>query len=320
MSSNSNHQAMYKHIFGPVPSRRLGMSLGVDIVPYKVCTFNCIYCECGPTTNCTIERKEYVSFKEVTIEIKQFLNSHPYPDYITFSGAGEPTLNVHIGDIISYIKTNFPGLPIAVLTNGSLLSDDEVRNELKHADVILPSLDAASQSVFEKINRPHSHICIENYIKGLVKLRKEYPGEIWLEVMIIPGYNDNVGNLLSIEDAILKIKPDKIQLNTLDRPGTADGLRAAKWQELQQIIELWGLDNVDVIASMPERKNIKSYRMDIESAILKTITRRPCTLDDLNKILGIHNNEINKYLCVLEEEGKIRTMRAERGLFYLTNY
>ncbi|MBI9063968.1 MAG: radical SAM protein [Marinilabiliaceae bacterium] len=311
---------MFNHVFGPVPSRRLGMSLGIDLVPYKICSFDCVYCECGPTTNRTLERKEYVTIDEVIKELQYYLNIHPLPDYITLSGAGEPTLNVGFGDVISYAKTNYPNLPMAVLTNGSLLYDKQVRNELLNANVILPSLDAAVKNIFNRINHPDPVLTIETYIQGLIDLRKEFKGAIWLEVMIIPGYNDGDENLFSIKDAILRIKPDKIQLNTLDRPGVVDGLRAAKWHELQRIIELWRLDNVEVIGTMPERKDIKSYRKNIENAIVETITRRPCTLDDLNKILGIHNNEINKYLGVLVGEGIIKTIRAERGLFYQVDF
>ena len=142
---------MYKHLFGPVPSRRLGMSLGVDLVPHKVCTLNCVYCECGATTNLTTERKEYVSYNEIISELKDFFNNNSKPDYITFSGAGEPTLNIHIGKVIDFIKSNYPAIPVAVLTNGSLLNNNQVKQELLSADLILPSLDAATESALKKI-------------------------------------------------------------------------------------------------------------------------------------------------------------------------
>ncbi|MDA3779134.1 MAG: radical SAM protein [Bacteroidales bacterium] len=307
---------MYKHLFGPVPSRRLGMSLGVDLVPHKVCTLNCVYCECGRTTNLTLERKEYVSFDEVCIELKHIMANNPEPDYFTFSGAGEPTLNSRIGDVLDLIKKNWPKIPVAVLTNGSLFSDKQVRNELINADVVLPSLDTASDLAFRKMDRPFSKLNINEYIQGLVDFRKEFSGEIWLEVLILPGYNDDDENLRLLKEAFLKIKPNNIQVNTLDRPGTVENLRPANKAELQHIVNFWNLDNVEIIASVPERKDIKSYREDTESAILETIARRPCTLEDLEKILGIHINEINKYLGVLEDEKKIETIRQERGMFY----
>ena len=307
---------MYNYLFGPVPSRRLGMSLGIDLVPHKVCTLNCIYCECGRTTKLTLERNEYVPYDAVVKELQHYLTNNPVPDYITFSGSGEPTLNSRIGDVLQFIKSNYPNIPVAVLTNGTLFYQKQVRTELLNADVVLPSLDAASDLSFRKINRPFHKLNINEYIKGLVDFRKEYSGKIWLEVLILPGYNDNPKDLQLLKEAFEKIKPDSIQLNTLDRPGTIDGLRTASKHKLQQIVDFWNLDNVEIIAAAPERKKVKSYREDTETAIWETICRRPCTIDDLVKILGLHINEINKYLDVLESENKIESVRQERGLFY----
>lgn len=260
---------MYKYLFGPVPSRRLGMSLGIDLVPHKACSLNCIYCECGRTTNLTTERKEYVPVNDIFAELNRFLKENPAPDYITFSGAGEPTLNSGIGKILSFIKTNYPTVPVAVLTNGTLLSDKQVRKGLLKADLVLPSLDAASERTFRKINIPHKSLSVNSHIQGIIDFRKEYSGKINLEIFIIPGYNDNPKELDSLKDAILKIKPDIVQLNTLDRPGTVEKLRAASNAELQKIIDYWNLGNAIIIAPAPNRKNIKSYRKDIESAIFR---------------------------------------------------
>ncbi len=307
---------MYKHLFGPVPSRRLGMSLGVDLIPHKVCSFNCVYCECGRTTTHTNERKEYVPVDNVLKELKHFFANNPEPEYITFSGAGEPTLNSHIGNMLEFIKINWPDIPVAVLTNGSLFSDINVRKELLKADVVLPSLDAATDKTFRKINRPFRNLDIETYIQGLIDFRKEFQGEIWLEVLILPGYNDDIDNLSALKEFLVKIKPDRIQLNTLDRPGTIKNLRPATKTDLVQIVHFWKLKNVEIITPATERKDVKSYRTDIENAIIETVSRRPCTIHDLEKILGIHINEINKYLGVLEDEGKIDTTSQERGIFY----
>ena len=307
---------MYKHLFGPVPSRRLGMSLGIDLIPKKVCSLNCVYCEVGKTTKLTLDRMEYVKYDKVIAELKQFMSSNPKIDYITFSGSGEPTLNSKIGDVMNFIKRNYPEIKTAVLTNGTLLFDKKLRTELLQADVILPSLDAASQDTFEKINRPNPNLKIENYIQGLIDLRKEYKGEIWLEIFLLKNYNDSKEELNLLKEAILKINPDSIQLNTLDRPGTVSGLIPLTKNEMQEIIDFWDLPNAEIIASPPERTNIESYRDDIETAILETIARRPCTLDDLHNFLGIHINEINKYLGTLEVNNKIRTVNLERGVFY----
>lgn len=307
---------MYKYLFGPVPSRRLGMSLGIDLVPHKVCSLNCIYCECGSTTKLTIDRKEYVPYDIVIQELEHYFTNNTSPDYITFSGSGEPTLNSRIGDIIQFIKRNIPGIPIAVLTNGTLLYQQQVRNELLDADVVLPSLDAASDLTFRKINRPFHDLNINQYIQGLVDFSNEYKGKIWLEVFIIPGYNDNFDDLDLLKKAFERINPDSIQLNTLDRPGAVSKIRSATYDELQNIVNYWQLDNIEIVAIHAVRKDIKSYREDFESAILETIQRRPCTLADLGKILGLHINEINKYLDVLESDSKIETIREKRGIFY----
>jgi len=307
---------MYNYLFGPVPSRRLGMSLGVDLVPKKVCSLDCVYCEVGKTTKLTIEKKEYILFEKIKEELLSYFKNNPNPDYITFSGSGEPTLNCKIGNVLKFIKQKKPNIPVAVLTNGTMLFDKNVRNALIDADVILPSLDAATQEVFEKINRPSKGLTIDKYINGIIDFKKMFKGKLWLEIFILPGYNDSESELVELKKVIQKINPNSIQLNTLDRPGTVSNLKGATKKELQDIIDFWQLANVQIISSAPERKNIQSYRTDIETAILETIIRRPCTLDDLIKILGIHVNEINKYLDVLDAENKIESVEQKRGVFY----
>ena len=307
---------MYKHLFGPVPSRRLGMSLGIDLIPKKVCSLNCVYCEVGKTTKLTLNRLEYVKYDKIIAELKQFMANNPKIDYITFSGSGEPTLNSKIGDVLRFIKKNHPDIKTAILTNGTLLFDQKLRGELLEADVILPSLDAASQEVFQKIDRPNSNLKIETYIQGLIDFRKEYKGKIWLEIFFLKGYNDSKEEQDLLKNAILKINPDSIQLNTLDRPGTVTGLIPLSGSELQVIVDYWNLPKVEIIASAPERTSIDSYSGDIEMAIIETIARRPCTLDDLHRFLGLHINEINKYLGPLEAKNKIKTVSLERGVFY----
>ena len=307
---------MYKHLFGPVPSRRLGMSLGVDLVPKKVCSLNCVYCEVGKTTLLTTNRKEYINYNEITDELLNYFKNNPDPDYITFSGYGEPTLNIRIGDIIHFIKRKKPGIPVAVLTNGTLLYDKKVREELMKVDVILPSLDAATEKVFRKINRPQKALKLNEYLQGLIDFRNEFSGKIWLEVFILPGYNDSLEELKELKKIIMRIRPDSVQLNTLDRPGTKENLRGATQAELQKIIDFWKMDNAEIISAVTERKDIQSYRKDTEAAIMETIARRPCTPDDLTKILGLHINEINKYLDVLEAEDKIEVVYLKRGIFY----
>jgi len=307
---------MYKHLFGPVPSRRLGMSLGIDLIPHKICTLNCIYCECGVTGKLTHERKEYVPLAEMYTELKDFFLHNPDPDYLTFSGAGEPTLHSHIGEVIAFLKELRPAIPVAVLTNGTLFGDPEVRRELMQADLVLPSLDAATDLALRRINRPPRSFSAAAYVDGLVSFSREFQGEIWLEILILPGYNDGEENLNALKEAVLRINPGRIQLNTLDRPGTVEGLLPAPMAQLKEIASFLEVKDVEIIAPPQERNQQKSYRSDVESAILETIVRRPCTLDDLVQILGLHINEVNKYLGVLEDAGKVETIEQERGIFY----
>ena len=292
------------------------MSLGIDLIPHKICSLNCVYCECGVTTSLTGERKECVPVAEVYSELNDFFLNNPDPDYLTFSGAGEPTLHSHIGEVITFLKELRPGIPVAVLTNGTLFGDPEVRKELMRADLVLPSLDAATDLALRRVNRPQRSLRAADYVDGLVLFSKEFKGEIWLEILILPGYNDGEENLIALKKAIQTINPGRIQLNTLDRPGTIEGLLPARMSQLQEIASFFEVSNVEIIAPPEKRKKIKSYRTDMESAILETITRRPCTLADLEKILGLHSNEINKYLGVLEEAGKVETVEQERGTFY----
>jgi wyosine [tRNA(Phe)-imidazoG37] synthetase (radical SAM superfamily) len=307
---------MYKYLFGPVPSRRLGVSLGIDLVPRKVCSLDCVYCEVGQTTKKTLDRDEYILYEKVITELMHYFINRPDPEYITFSGYGEPTLNSRIGDIIQFVRKQKPGIPVAVLTNGTLFYDEDVRKSIQQANLVIPSLDAASEAVFQKINRPHKSLTIHKFVDGLIRFRQEFTGKIWLEVFILPGYNDSEEELTNIRDVILKSSPDMVQLNTLDRPGTVSDLRSATRSELQRVIDFWGLDHVEIIAARIDRKSIQSYRDDHESAILETIARRPCTVDDLASVLGCHVFEVSKYLDVLEEEKKIEGVRKERGVFY----
>lgn len=307
---------MYKHLFGPVPSRRLGISLGVDLVPHKVCSLNCIYCECGSTTRLTLERDEYVPLDEVMDELKSYFKSNPDPDFITFSGAGEPSLHSGIGQILSFIRKLKPKIKVALITNGTLFSDPALRKELLDVDVVLPSLDAATDAAFRKINRPRKGFSVEQYIEGLRDFKRESRGEFWLEVLILQGYNDDPENILALKEAISSIGPDRIQLNTLDRPGVIEGLRPASREELESIVGQWGFKDVEIVVPVKKREESVAFRTDVEAAILETISRRPCTMEDIQQILGIHVNEINKYLGTLEESGRIETKRQERGVFY----
>lgn len=307
---------MYKHIFGPVPSRRLGISLGIDIIPHKTCTLNCVYCECGHTTNLTTERKEYIPTKEIIEEVKHYFSNNPEPDYITFSGSGEPTLNIKSKEIIDFLKSSYPKVPVAVLTNGTLFYDSEVRKSLLLADLVVPSLDAATLKTFLRIDRPEKSINLEDYINGLVKFRQEYKNKIWLEVFILPGYNDNLEDITALKEAIKKINPDLIQLNSMDRPGCLTNLEVASIETLNKIIEICGFDNVEIISKSKAREEIKSYRKDVEGHIIETIARRPSPVENIAEITGYHLSELMKYIHTLESQGKITSTLLNDKVFY----
>ena len=306
----------YQYLFGPVPSRRLGVSLGIDLVPHKTCSYNCIYCECGKTTNLTTERTEYYPTDAIIREIDDYLSTRPKLDFITFSGSGEPTLHSGIGRIARHIRETFPEYRMALLTNGSLFSNSSIRAEAAEIHVIVPSLDAVSESVFQKIDRPCHSITAAGIVAGLVALRKEFKGEIWLEIFIIPGLNDTEEELLFLRDAIAEIRPDRVQLNTLDRPGIVDWITVPTAEEMRRITGALGFPGIEVVGGLSSRSDIASFSQDVRESILGTIRRRPCTIDDLSRIIGLHPNEVRKYMDTLIAEGQIGEKREERGIFY----
>jgi wyosine [tRNA(Phe)-imidazoG37] synthetase (radical SAM superfamily) len=308
-----------KYLFGPVPSRRLGISLGVDLVPHKVCTLNCVFCEVGITTTLTTQRKEYVPIDEVINELEAYLSQKPELDYITFSGQGEPTLNSGLGRVVSYLKDNHPGYKIALLTNGTLFWDAGLRAEVSRIELILPSLNAATDLIFRKIDRSCASLDNNQIIEGLIQLRKEFAGKIYLEVFLVPGLNDTDTELSLLKEAILKINPDLVQLNSLDRPGPEPWVKHMTAEKLDYVASFLKPLPVEIVAKATSRKSIQSFQNDISQQILDTIKRRPCTDQDLCDILGLHKNELNKYLSQLLDEDLVESQHMERGLFFLPN-
>jgi len=303
-----------KYIFGPVPSRRLGRSLGVDLVPYKTCTFDCIYCDLGRTTHNTVSRQSYVSAEELERELELSLSIlDKKPDYITFSGSGEPTLNQNIGEIIHTIK-DLTSIPVAVLTNGSLLSIEEVRNELLTADLVLPSLDAVTPFVFEAINRPYPSLRVGDIISGLIQFRKRYKGKIWLEIVFCRGVNDDKEEIVKLKEAIERIQPDRVQLNTPVRPPAEDFAYPLTLKRLEEVRNLFG-NNAEVVSEFAAPMG-DSFESDKDAEILNLIKRRPCTAEDISRALGLHLDEVVKDLSRLARKGVIRYRMYEYHCFY----
>lgn len=305
----------YKHLFGPVPSRRLGVSLGIDLTPQKACTLNCVYCECGKTDILTMDRKEYVPTAEVIDELRHYLSTDPVLDAVTFSGSGEPTLHVGVGEIIAFLKREFPRYRVVMLTNSTLLYLPEVREALMPADLVVPSLDAVSEEVFRRINRPKHECTSAGLIEGLTTFCDEFQGEIWLEVFIVPGVNDTMEELDLFRQVFERLRVDRIQLNSLDRPGAVDWLESMPRETLMAIAHNLG-DKVEVIGKPFIRQRCVAWRDDIRDRILSTLRVRPCTLEDLASSLGLHLLDAGKYLDVLLGDGVIEQHFGERGVFY----
>jgi len=303
-----------KYIFGPVPSRRLGRSLGVDLVPYKTCTFDCIYCDLGRTTHKTILRQSHVSPREIQGELEIYLSGlEKKPDYITLSGSGEPTLNTDIGEIVQRIK-EITSTPIAVLTNSSLLSFSEVRRDLLEADLILPSIDAVTPAFFEYINRPHQSLKIEEIISGLIQFRNQYRGQIWLEVVFCRGINDDKEEIERLKGVIERIQPDRVQLNTPVRPPAEEFAYPLTTTQLEEIRKKLG-DKAEIISEFtaPLGEEFNSVK---DTEILNLIKRRPCTTEDISKALGLRIDEVVKHLDHLTKTGTIRYRMYEHRCYY----
>lgn len=307
----------YAHLFGPVHSRRLGISLGVDMMPLKVCTLNCVYCECGETTELTAQRKEFISGQEIISELTDFLQNNPQIDYVTFGGSGEPTLNTALGDCVRFVKNKFSQYKTALLTNGTLFTDPEVRKDVLLFDLILPSLDAITDEAFSKVNRPESTLVNKDIIEGLVSLSSEYHGNLWVEVFIIPGLNDSAEELKLFKAELLRINPTRVQLNSLDRSGTCDWVKAATPQSLKEIAEFLSPLPVEII-SRSSRDLIKAETLDIaaEETILSILRRIPATVEELSSISGITINLVSALLDSLLKEGKISVETINNRCYY----
>jgi wyosine [tRNA(Phe)-imidazoG37] synthetase (radical SAM superfamily) len=305
-----------KYLFGPVNSRRLGLSLGVDLVPYKTCPLNCVYCECGETTTLTAAITEYVPTTEVIAELDTYLSGSPRIDVITFSGSGEPTLHSGIGKVIGHCKDKYPQYKIAVLTNGVLLWNPVVRQSLARADIVIPSLDAVSPEVFSRIARPARDITPDRVVEGLVEFRKGFPGKIYLEVFIVPGLNDTESELAKLKEAFGRIKPDRLQINTLDRPGAEDWVQPADRERLLRIREFFAPFGAEIIGKPERKRSADRHVGGLEKAIIQVLHRRPSTLEDLCGSLGADRGAVEEILASMSEAGIITAERLARGLFY----
>jgi len=329
-----------KFLYGPVASRRLGLSLGVDIIPFKVCTLDCVYCQLGATTEKTTERREYVPAEVILAEISDMVKKGLKADFITIGGSGEPTLNSQLGQIIDGIR-KITDIPVAILTNGTLLYRQDVRADCAKADVVLPSLDAGDGQAFEEVNCPHKDIVIETLISGLCDFRNEFSGQIWLEVFLIEGLNTNAGQIEKIKEAIERIQPDKVQLNTAVRPTTRAGIKKVDAKKLEEIAQELG-EKCEVVADFsPARYSepMSGHPQDVVyptvaggmspvgnmsqggdpekmETLLSMLKRRPCSLEDIHSALGIGRIEALKYITHYQQNSIVDSFEKDGIIFF----
>ncbi|HSA95620.1 MAG TPA: radical SAM protein [Acidobacteriota bacterium] len=294
----------HRFVYGPVASRRLGFSLGVDVIPFKTCTLDCVYCQLGSTGRTTVRRRGFFPPRRILAQVRAAVRSGQRIDVITFSGSGEPTLNKDIGRLIRSIK-RMARLPVAVLTNGTLLARREVRRDLAAADIVIPSLDAGPAELFRRVNRPHATLVNEKVIDGLARFRDEYAGEIRLEIMLVRGVNDSPAAVRALKAAVARIRPDRIELNTVVRPPAERAAKPLGAAALGRIRRELG-PRAEVVASFARTKRVQASAGSLEAAVLATVRRRPQTTDDIAVALGRSRGEARKALAALLRRGRVR--------------
>ncbi len=305
----------WKYVYGPVASRRLGRSLGVDLVPFKTCTYDCVYCQLGRTTCQTTLRSEYVPADKVLAELKTKLALGPKPDYISLAGSGEPTLHARIGDLIDGIKL-LTRVPVAVLTSGSLLWVPDVQEALMEADLVMPSLDAGDEAMFQRVNRPHREIPFQVMVDGLADFTARFRKLVWLEVLLVEDLTGSEKEVEKIAALTRRIRPGRVQLNTVSRPAAEACVRAVPVERLSALSRLFP-KAVEVISDSPSQNPLPTGLAAVtDQEILDLLARRPCTAPGVAAGLNLHLQEATKRLHALMKAGKIAVLRKDDDLFY----
>lgn len=293
-----------KYVFGPVPSRRLGQSLGIDTIPLKTCNWNCVYCQLGRTKPVTNERKEYYQPDEIASEVEEALQAHRPGeiDWVTFVGSGEPLLHSSMGWLIRQVKL-LTNLPVAVITNGSLLYLPEVRQELSTADAVLPTLDAGTEELYRRINRPHPEITFKRHVEGLIAFRDEYQGKLWVEVMLVQGLNDGPEALRGIADVLKRVRPDAVHINLPTRPPAETWVQPPSDESLMLALAILG-KVAEVVHPAEGSFDLSGYDDPVE-AILAIITRHPMRQKELERALSRWSpGNVRKVLADLEASSR----------------
>ncbi len=299
-------------IFGPVASSRLGRSLGLDLLGSKTCSFDCLYCEVGPTTLKTLERSDYVPMDQLLEELAAWKKNHPglTLDYVTLGGMGEPTLNTALAGVIQGARALFPGVPVAVLTNSSLMSDPLVRRELALADAVLPSMDALDPAAYRKVNRPHRDLDLEAIAQGLLDFRADYAGQLYLEVLLVEGLNDTAGNLELLREYVGRLRPDRVDVVTMTRPGAWEGARQVDAETLRAWRAALGAQTT---VKAPGRAGGGEDTCGLEDSVRESLLRRGQTAGQLALALGVEEGKIREILAYLLKHGHIREEGTEDG-------
>lgn len=305
-----------RHIFGPVPSRRLGRSLGVDVIPYKTCSFDCVYCESGRTTHLTVKRQAFVMPEVVLQELADYFHKYPQGvDVITFSSAGEPTLYEPLGELVRGIKKQLPSLPLVMITNGSLLWDRQVRKDLMAVDRVIPSLDAATQQMLESVNAPHPSLDLSTIKEGLAAFRKEYHGEFYLEVLLASGYNDQPEHLRKLGQFIDRLKPDQVELNTVVRPPAKSNVRGLTEDQMKSVLQFFPEDRTHIVGQYDSCSQT-TEDSDLAARVVKMVRRRPCTMAEMAASLGVESEGLATAVQDLEKR-KLVVCRSFNDVEYI---
>lgn len=309
------------YVFGPIASRRLGVSLGVDLVPSKTCPLDCVYCEAGKTTNLTMERREYVPVDQVLEELDAVLSKHPKLDYVTFSGSGEPTLNSRIGDVVKFLKTKYPEYPVCLLTNAMLFGDEKLIADIADVDLVVPSLDGSNAEEFVKINRPVPEFSFDRFVDDLERFTKNTRSKVDLELFIVPGINDGDASIARFVELIKRLRVDLVQLNTLDRPGVEKFVVPSTPENTHRFIAALSpfvaVEAVGVFRYRSPAPGKKFTATESQRRILELVRRRPATLPDLALALELPESITEKILGELFAAGQIGIQKQQRGTFYL---
>ena len=302
----------YRYLFGPVPSRRFGRSLGVDLTPYKTCSLDCVFCQLGRTRNKTVNRKEYVPVDTVLSEIEDWLKSNGKADYITLSGAGEPTLHSRFGEVLEFIDKN-SAIPAVLLTNGTMLYLPEVQEAAAKADVVKISLSAWNQISYGWVNRPHPKLRFDQLVEGQKAFRAKFKGQLWLEVFLVKGINSMPDDVRKIAAMAKEIKPDRIHLNTAVRPSAEDFVMALSKKNMEILTHLFR-PTAEIIAEYSHSRT-PAVQAD-QDTIFSMLQRRPCTMEEITDIFDMHINEVSKHLGILIRSGRIRSEKKNSAIYY----